>query len=200
MADGLYPSTIFGFHGCKLSVAKKLIAGEDFKPSNKDYDWLGPGVYFWEANPRRALEFASEKRVRDGRDRATRWAPRERPAALGAYVELGRCLDLTTKNGLDLLRTAFQSLELDHRRRSKPLPVNAQSMLLRYLDCAVVQRLHSMLQWAGIEPYQTVRGAFAEGKPVYPGTDIREKTHIQVAVLDLDCIKGAFNIHPRYLK
>jgi hypothetical protein len=37
-----------------------LLAGTAFKPSNNDYDWLGPGIYFWEANPLRGLEFAEE--------------------------------------------------------------------------------------------------------------------------------------------
>jgi hypothetical protein len=40
--------------------------------------------------------------------------------------------------------------------------------------------------------YQTVRGAFMEGTPVYPGAGIFEKTHIQIAVRDPDWILGYF--------
>jgi hypothetical protein len=31
------------------------------RPSDNPYDWLGTGIYFWEANPLRALQFAQER-------------------------------------------------------------------------------------------------------------------------------------------
>ncbi len=53
------PSFVLGFHGCDESVSKKIINGGDIlKPSNNDYDWLGNGIYFWENDPYRALEYA----------------------------------------------------------------------------------------------------------------------------------------------
>ena len=51
---------ILGYHGCDRRAGERLLAGTAFKPSNNDYDWLGPGIYFWEANPLRGLEFAEE--------------------------------------------------------------------------------------------------------------------------------------------
>lgn len=39
---------ILGYHGCDSEDASKLIDGNQFKPSQNDYDWLGHGVYFWE--------------------------------------------------------------------------------------------------------------------------------------------------------
>jgi hypothetical protein len=51
---------ILGYHGCDRRVGERLLAGTAFKPSNNDYDWIGPGIYFWEANPLRGLEFAEE--------------------------------------------------------------------------------------------------------------------------------------------
>ncbi|MGM0377752.1 MAG: hypothetical protein ACQEQ0_13340 [Bacteroidota bacterium] len=51
---------ILGFHGCDKSVRDAVVAkkGVLLKPSKNDYDWLGNGVYFWENNCKRALDFA----------------------------------------------------------------------------------------------------------------------------------------------
>ena len=38
----------------------------------------------------------------------------------------------------------------------------------------------------------SVRGVFVEGKSVYPGAGIPEKTHIQICIVNPNCIKGYF--------
>ena len=52
---------VLGFHGCDISVRNDVVykKGILLNPSNNDYDWLGGGVYFWENNYVRALEFAN---------------------------------------------------------------------------------------------------------------------------------------------
>ena len=42
-----------------------MLSGTPFNKSDNDYDWLGPGVYFWQSNPKRAQQFALEKRTAD---------------------------------------------------------------------------------------------------------------------------------------
>jgi hypothetical protein len=45
------PNLVIGFHGCLKSIAIKLIANQAIiKKSEKPYDWLGHGMYFWENN------------------------------------------------------------------------------------------------------------------------------------------------------
>lgn len=51
---------VLGYHGCDRTVGEKLLSGEDFKKSENSYDWLGAGIYFWENNPKRGLDFARE--------------------------------------------------------------------------------------------------------------------------------------------
>ena len=54
---GLLPGFLLGYHGCDEQVAENVLSGNDtLRPSTNDYDWLGHGIYFWESNPRRALE------------------------------------------------------------------------------------------------------------------------------------------------
>lgn len=54
----LSASFILGYHGCDRETGEKLLSNEPFQPSENDYDWLGAGVYFWEANPDRAMSWA----------------------------------------------------------------------------------------------------------------------------------------------
>ena len=74
------------------------------------------------------------------------------------------------------------------------LPENHPDRLRRNLDCAVIRRLHSILEDQDLAPVDTLRGVFIEGKPVYPGAGFDEKTHIQVVVRNPDCIKGVFRV------
>jgi hypothetical protein len=59
------PNLIIGFHGCEADVRDALIQNpNDYKISQKPIDWLGHGLYFWEHNYDRALEWADEKKER----------------------------------------------------------------------------------------------------------------------------------------
>ena len=50
---------LLGFHGCDKKIADRVLAGEiRLTSSTNSYDWLGGGIYFWENNPARALEYA----------------------------------------------------------------------------------------------------------------------------------------------
>ena len=62
MKESLYSrrsNLIIGFHGCDQTVVDKVLAGEEnLLASTNDYDWLGNGIYFWENNETRALQWA----------------------------------------------------------------------------------------------------------------------------------------------
>jgi hypothetical protein len=77
---------ILGYHGCDRAVAEALLAGEPFKISRHAYDWLGEGVYFWENDPERGLQWACIMKARG--------VPIEAPAVVGAVIDPGLCLDL----------------------------------------------------------------------------------------------------------
>src|ERR1700743_1046317 len=50
-----------GFISCNKSVGLTVLNGEDqLRPSCNPWDWPGPGGNFWELNPYRALEYATE--------------------------------------------------------------------------------------------------------------------------------------------
>jgi hypothetical protein len=59
------PSFVLGFHGCDQEVGEKILFGEtNLEFSSNDYDWLGSGIYFWENDPNRAIEWALELKNR----------------------------------------------------------------------------------------------------------------------------------------
>lgn len=187
----LAASFVLAYHGCDEAVARRLVDGEPFRPSDNDYDWLGPGIYFWEANPQRGLDFARELQ---GLDRAAI----ERPAVVGAVIDLGLCLDLTTAIGIAQVHNAYKQASLLAAAADDPLPENSADLRRRNRDCAVLRVLHGIRENAGEPPIDTVRGIFVEGGPIYPTSGIREKTHVQICVCQPDCIKGVFRVPERF--
>jgi hypothetical protein len=183
----LAASFVLAYHGCERQVGERILKAEAFKPSNNDYDWLGPGIYFWESNPRRGLDYAQEVLSRAR-------ALSKTPFVIGAVVSLGRCLDLTTYDGIEFVRAAYKSLLDATKAAGLPLPTNSEDGLRRHLDCAVIRRVHTILAAAGSEPVDTVKGIFIEGKPIYAGSGFYEKTHVQIAVCNPECIKGVFRV------
>ena len=161
---------VLGYHGCDASVAENVLAGDQFIPSTNVYDWLGHGIYFWEANPRRGLDFARElmKQPRSASKVAN-------PGVVGAVIDLGLCLDLTTAAGIEYIRVAHDAfLEIYNKADAlRQLPANSKDGLRRNLDCAVVNTLHKLRQAGGEPSFDTVKGIFIEGAEVYPGSGFR---------------------------
>ena len=106
---------------------------------------------------------------------------------------------MTTYSAIEMVKEAYTSLKETSEKAGTELPENGPNPILRRLDCAVVRRLHSILEKAGTY-LDTVRGLFVEGSPIYPGAGFQEKTHIQIAVRNLDCIKGVFRVHASQLQ
>lgn len=181
---------VLGFHGCDKKTAEKLIGGDEFVPSNNEYDWLGPGIYFWESNPERALEFAQEVKARGPK----RNPQIKTPAVVGAVIDLGYCLDLTTSAGARSLVSAYEGFSESMQLAGAMLPVNGPNIWKRNLDCAVISWFHDRLKKANGPPVDTVRAPFIEGEELFPGSAFRAKSHIQICVQKAECIKGVFRV------
>lgn len=188
------PSFIFGFHGCEQEVAEKVLAGEQrLKASENDYDWLGSGVYFWEHNAKRALEWANELKNR---------GKIKYPSVIGAIIDLGNCLNLLDSDGLKIVKEGYAWLAEAVRECDESLPQNKdtrdnQDLLLRNLDCAVINLIHELRDENGkiFSNYDTVRAAFIEGEPLYPNAGFRAKNHIQICVRNYKAIKAVFRVN-----
>jgi hypothetical protein len=73
--------------------------------------------------------------------------------------------------------------------------------LLRELDCAVINHLHQVRASARtpLQPFDSVKGVFLEGGQIYEGSGFFSKTHIQICIRNLACIKGVFRVPEDHL-
>ena len=189
---GLYSlksGLILGFHGCERNVRDGIVSGIDtLRYNNNPYDWLGYGNYVWENNYDRALHFAQNLPGGNKFDE---------PAVLGAVIDLDFCLDLLDTENIRLVHHSFTVLQTAFESAKKPMPVNrtaggSPDLLLRHLDCAVIENLHRLRGQKKDKPFDSVRGMFAEGEPLYSNAGFRDKNHIQICVRNPNCIKGFF--------
>jgi hypothetical protein len=185
---------LLGYHGCDRDLGQRLVGGEKFKASENDYDWLGSGIYFWESNPLRGLEFARQIQ----RWRREKGLPGQikDPFVVGTAIDPGFCLDLTTSIGIQTVRATYDNfLEYcDRAGITPPTNTGGADLLLRKLDCAVINHLHAIRHAANLPPFDTVKGVFLEGDRIYAQSGFFEKTHIQICVRHPDCIKGVFYV------
>lgn len=187
------PGLTIGFHGCDISLRNKLVTGKTtLRSSSNSYDWLGNGVYFWENNQQRALDFARELQTRPGSKSAIKTA-----AVVGAILDIGFCLDLLDTEYIALVKESYETLLASCKTLGLPMPVNSNAresadLLLRNLDCAVIQNLHLERDKNNMKPFDSVRGAFIEGNPLYANAGFHDKNHIQICIRNPNCIKGYF--------
>ncbi|WP_343702659.1 hypothetical protein [Chitinophaga sp.] len=193
------PSLTLGFHGCDAAVRDTLLLDPDnIKISKAPFDWLGTGMYFWENNYYRALLWAKEKMKR---------GHIKQPAVLGAVLDLGHCCDLLDSQHILALKKAYQRMATIYSYSGIDLPQNKDlphdqhnGKILRELDCAAIEYMHSYIRLkqqtqqsgATSKLYDSTRNVFIEGGPVFHGSGIYEKSHIQICVRNANCIKGFF--------
>jgi hypothetical protein len=196
------PNLTIGFHGCDETVRNELINNPNsIKKSQETYDWLGNGFYVWENNYERALQWAKDKKRR---------GTLETPAVLGVVYLLEYCLDFTDSEFVGIVSEYYELFKSELKVRGKSLPMNKNlpndsyhDLILRELDCAVIEYLHQKIDdkikqdtikagFSELNLFDTSRGIFTEGGPAFEGAGIQTKSHIQVCIRNLNCIKGLF--------
>lgn len=197
---------ILGFHGCDEEVRDSIVANKNaiLSPSENNYDWLGNGVYFWENNHLRALKYAHDLKNTPIKVKSKI----RKPSVLGAIIDLGHCLDLLDSQYLDLLKKGYNILKEVNNAHGLDIPKNKPiekegDLLLRNLDCAVIETIHEFNRVEGLHGFDSVRGVFFEGDDLYPNAGFKEKNHIQIAIRNPNCIKGFFiprNLDDKYNK
>ncbi|HVZ98453.1 MAG TPA: hypothetical protein VG847_16340 [Chitinophagaceae bacterium] len=186
------PFQVLGFHSCDKEVGMRIINGGDqLKPSKNPWDWLGEGVYFWEHNPEKSLEYS----IKCALNKQKFAGEINTPFVIGAIIELGNCLNLVEPQSLKIVKAAYNELKVTTEKAGKNMPVNNGSN--RRLDCAVIQSIHESnrreLENSGNGfMYDTVRSPFHEGLAVYEGSNFTEGLHIEIAVLNTSLIRGYF--------
>ncbi|MDQ2150963.1 hypothetical protein RBI22_19880 [Alcaligenaceae bacterium C4P045] len=186
---------MLAYHGCDAVTRDDLVSRRlgGLDHSQNEYDWLGPGTYFFEDDPQRAMNFAEKSAATPGALYTQR--PIVTPAVVGAVLCLTSCLDMTTQAGLSEFQLTLDVLT----GYGVPLAQNDEERpLLRKLNNQVFTALHGFREEKHtpedpFPPYQVVRGAFMQGDPLgdaHSGFSL--DGHIQLAVRDPSAIVGWF--------
>lgn len=161
-----------GYHGTSAEAAQAIML-EGFKLSRNRYDWLGDGVYFFQ----------------DGHARARTWAQERWPdaAVTEVGIELEDCLDLLDPAWFEVISNAFDAVVAAYAARGQPLP--RQHGLVHGMDRVVINYACTLLEQEGMR-VASVRGAFQEGRPAFPGSALTCLAHVQIAVRDLTALSS----------
>jgi hypothetical protein len=196
------PGLLIGFHGCEKSRQQELLLNPASMPvSAEPFDWLGHGMYFWENNADRAMEWAIDKQNK---------GVIKEPAVIGAVIDLGHCCDLLDSLFIKMVKTYYTLMAVELKAVNKALPVNRNvksdpngDQLLRELDCATIEFMHKEIRrlynediaakgYSDHKFFESVRAMFPEGDPAYDGSGFKAKSHIQICIRNSNCIKGFF--------
>ena len=156
-----------GYHGTSVRAARRILSS-GFEISRNEYDWLGGGAYFFQDAPARALEWARERFGDDA-------------AVIGAEIDLEDCIDLLDVQWHPVVQESYA--DLLGRLKASDQPVPRQTAGAHRLDRAVINRMVGLLQSRGIL-VRSVRAAFIEGEPLFPGSALWNRSHVQIAVRD----------------
>jgi hypothetical protein len=151
------------------------VVDQGFSMSQNPYDWLGDGVYFFQDAPHRAREWATQRYGGDG-------------VVIRSIIRLDDCIDLLDFQSNDLIVRAYQLFTVRMGLARRTLP--RQTAGAHRLDRAVMNYAVEMLSQDGVA-VRVVRGVFAEGVPVFPGSAIMNRAHVQIAVRDASLIESA---------
>lgn len=180
-----YMPPVIGYHGCEKSIAEEVLNGKAIlNNSQNDYDWLGSGVYFWVDSFERGYEWAKKSSsIKD-------------PYVIGAFIYPKNCLNLTDYGVSTLLKESYKEYkmlcEISGIELAKNDVIQNGIYMRRKLDCSIINYIHSIREDQSKEAFDSVYGVFEEGSSIYPNSGINEKTHIQLAVRNHDCIIGYF--------
>ena len=198
-----YHRTVVGYHGTGLTAALRIVNRvEGFKWSERNYDWLGSGIYFWEYAPKQALAWAklrqkqyakkADKTPEDER-RAT-----EPLAVIACMIRLGFCQDLTEPSNIEFISEVFEDYKENLELAGDPLPTNERHY--RRLDRALFDYAYSFVEKSDpTSKVDTARGVYVPTggkKRVWEGSWISRDTHIQICVRSPASILGAWLHHP----
>jgi hypothetical protein len=124
-----------GYHGTTLEAATNIVNNKDFEREEREWHWLGQGVYFWQDAPLRAWEWAQHK----AGEETANGRPVE-PAVVSAVIDLKECLDFLDIRFWPLLDLAWQRVSRRHIDEGGEPP--NQIGPLEALACAAFIELH----------------------------------------------------------
>ena len=164
---------IVGFHATTPEKARAILSTKKYTSSMSEFNWLGKGVYFWENDLQRAIEWGCNL-----------YTPAN-TAVIKQTLKLGRCLDLTQRKWLECLKKTYLEVVKEFEKKGEKTPVNRGSD--RQLNSLLLERAKASYG----SNFDTVRCAFSDGDEIGKGSGIFLRSHIQVVVLNEEVLVRA---------
>lgn len=170
------PLFVNGYHGTRASNLGAILS-HGFQLSRNSYDWLGNGIYFWQDAPQRAKEWTEQSLRMQG-------LASVEPVVLKARLKLSNCIDLLDVGWRDVVtEAAGDFLKSVEQKIGSRIVLRNSTSGRHELDCAFFNYFVGWLRLQKIE-VGAIRAAIAEGEPILPGSPIRFRSHVQIAVLN----------------
>ena len=159
------------YHGTSFNAASNILI-HGFRPSEGTDEWLGKGVYFYEASREHAYNWAlNVKKIHP-----------TQIVVMRAEVKLGRCLDLLHNPAhVDLLENYFN--EAENKVFNKKLKSK------RYFDEQISITESAVIELINRQAaVDSVRTSYSSGKSIFPGSRFTRGQQIIICVRNLNNI------------
>lgn len=157
-----------GYHGTTKELAEKIINDREFKVSNQDEDWLGPGVYFFEDDYHQAKNFGKKAR------KYSEWA------VVKSKIKADAVFDLIQSEDFIFFDKTFKLIVSRYEK------INKNKIRNKVTNKVVFNMIYEH------RPYDLVRGVFTvpKGKNIKISGTKYSHSQIQLCVRNLECIKS----------
>jgi hypothetical protein len=172
--------SVYGYHGTSRVRAKSIIEN-GFRLSDRGYDWLGPGVYFWQDAPQRALEWAMKYHPDD-------------PVVIRSSIlfEEGKTMDLLDTRWFPSLSERYADYVASFLESELRIPEQDPNQSKKhYLDHSFLDYISLIINRCSPGRISVIRAAFTEGNPIYLNSAIHDLSHVQISVRDRKYIQNS---------
>lgn len=192
------------YHGTTKELAERILSEQRFLISQNPYDWLGPGVYFYQESPIKALVWAQRFSI-DEKSRGSE------PAVLEVEIDLSKSFDIFKPENQAVLREVHQKTSgepvsrqkrpvlrrIDGQRfhvfESRPLD-HDRLVGNNFVDAVTVGRALQMMATRCNLRYDCARYFFWEGMEAYAGSYFYDHSNIQLCIIGPDDADGQFYV------
>jgi hypothetical protein len=167
--------SVYGYHGTSRENAESIIKN-GFRSSNSGGDWLGPGAYFWQDAPKRALDWAKKLHP-------------ENPVVIRSSIifDRSKTMDLLDTKWFSFLGARYKDFVIDCLESNISLPTQDKDLTksnLHRLDHNFLNYIALTMNREKPGRVSVIRAAFTEGNPIFDNSAIYDLSHVQIVVKD----------------
>lgn len=159
-------NNLIGYHGTTIESADKIIATGAFNFSNKEEEWLGKGVYFFEDDIEQAVRFCTKARNYPNY------------SVLKSEITANRCINLDNSEAMEKI------LDISNKIKGRYLNLKDGVTKRKLTNSVILEAMYKL------EPYDVVKKTFVIDRvPIIERTNF-VWTQVQICVRNRSCINN----------